>query len=100
MRKMQRAGAVLVLLTLTATLLSCSRKPTGTYVNTKDSKVTLELKSDGSFTVSQKTMNRSVNGTYKIEGTVITFTLQGHDATGKLQDGVLTDPDGDTWKKL
>jgi len=101
MRTMQRAGAVLVLLTLAATLLSCSRGPAGTYTNSKDSGVTLELKNDGNFAILEKGTS-AATGTYKVQGTVITFVLAGNSnktGTGKLEGDVLTDPDGTTWNK-
>lgn len=100
MRTMQKAGAVLITFTLAITLLSCRKQQTGTYVNNKNSNITMALKDDGSFTVTEKERNRTVSGTYKIDGTVITFSLEGKTATGKIEAGVLTDPDGDTWKKL
>ena len=91
-------AAVLVVITLAITLVSC-RKQTTTYVNNKDPKVTMSLKGDGSFTVTETQKNRSFSGTYKIDGTVITFSMEGKTASGKIEGDVLTDPDGDTWKK-
>lgn len=102
MRKLQRAGAVLIVLTLSFTLLSCSKGVAGTYVNSKDSKSTIQLKSDGSFALYESgNTTAAASGTYKMQGTVITFTLAGMSktGTGKIENGVLTDPDGVTWKK-
>lgn len=100
MRKMQRAGAVLIVFAMAVTLLSC-KSYKGTYVNTKDSTVSLELKGDGSFAVYEKGKTAAATGTYKVEGTVITFTLpgMGKSGTGKIEGDTLTDPDGVTWKK-
>lgn len=102
MRKLQRAGAVLIVLTLSVTLLSCSKGVAGTYVNSKDSKSTIQLKNDGSFALYESgNATAAASGTYKMQGTVITFTLASMNktGTGKIENGVLTDPDGVTWKK-
>ena len=103
MRTTQRAGAVLMVFTLAVTLLSCSKGVTGTYLNTKDSKTTLELKSNGGFAVYEKSGSPAVaTGTYKVQGTVITFSLGGDNnksGSGKIEGDILTDPDGVTWKK-
>lgn len=102
MKKLQRAGGVLMLLTLSLSLLSCSKGVAGTYVNSKDSKATIQLKNDGSFALYESgNTAAAAGGTYKVEGTVITFTLAGMNktGTGKIENGVLTDPDGVTWKK-
>lgn len=102
MRKLQRAGAVVILLTLSFSLLSCSKGVTGTYVNSKDSKTTIQLKSDGTFALYESgNTTAAATGTYKVEGTVITLTLAGMNktGTGKIENDVLTDPDGVTWKK-
>ena len=102
MKKLQRAGAVLILLTMSFSLLSCSKGVAGTYVNSKESKQTIQLKSDGSFALYETgNTTAAATGTYKVEGTVITFTINGMSktGTGKIENGVLTDPDGVTWNK-
>ncbi|HEY6251833.1 MAG TPA: hypothetical protein VI685_17890 [Candidatus Angelobacter sp.] len=102
MKKMQRAGAVLIVLTLAVTLLSCSKSVAGTYVSNKDAQMSLELKGNGSFAVYQKNKTTALaTGTYKVDGTVITLVITGENkpGTGKLEGDLLTDPDGNTWKK-
>jgi len=102
MKKLQRAGAVLVVFTMAVTLLSCSKSPVGTYVSNKDARVSLELKRDGTFAGMVKGRPTPVaTGTYKIEGTVITLATEGggRPETGKIEGDIITDPGGDTWTR-
>ena len=102
MRKLQRAGAVLVVFTMVVTMLSCSRSPAGVYVSGKDSRVSLELKSDGTFAGMIKGRPTPMaTGTYKVDGTVITLTTDGSSKpeTGKIEGDIITDPDGGTWTR-
>ena len=90
-----------MVLAMAVALLSCN-KTTGTYVNSKEPDTRMELKGDGTFAIYEKgKTTATIGGTYKVDGTVITFTLPGlgRSAAGKLESGVLTDPDSVTWKK-
>lgn len=102
MRKLQSAGAVVVVFTVAITLLSCSKSPVGTYISSKDSRVILELKTDGTFAGMLRGQTTPLaTGTYKVEGNVITLTTSGANKpeTGKIDGDIITDPVGDTWTR-
>ena len=89
-----------MLLVLMIGLLSCSKGAAGVYVNSKEAK--MELKSDGSFSIYEKGVNKALaTGTYTVKGNDITFALTGlgRTGTGKIDGNSITDPDGETWKK-
>src|SRR5207237_328734 len=69
----------------------------GKYVHEKTRSHYLELKSDGNYSLFQG--SSVVRGQYKVNDTEITI-LDGESATPlKIEDGIITDPEGDRWMR-
>jgi len=80
-------------------LISCSKTGvSGKYVNEKNPKDYLELKSDGTFFSQEGPMG--IAGKYEVEGDQITLkTDMGFASRGKIQGKTIIDKDGDRWTK-
>ena len=67
----------------------------GKYIHKKTRSHYLELRSDGTYFLFEG--SASISGTYEINDTDL--TLFGPDSTSqaKIQDGVITDAEGDKW---
>jgi hypothetical protein len=95
---MMRSMAQLLALALTLSLFGCSKGVTGIYVNDKNKRDYLELRSDSTFFLREHGMG--VSGKYRIDGEVITLTLDaGPSVQGKLHGAVITDDEGQTWAR-
>ena len=85
-------------MTLALTLIACSHGVGGTYVHDKNNKDYLELRSDATFFLRENGMG--VSGKYRVDGNVITMTIDGGPSTqGKIQGNTLIDDDGESWVK-
>jgi len=85
-------------------LPGCGRSVSGRYVNAKNSREYMELKTDGTFYIEQinaLTGRRfALSGKYRVEGDVITWTLEGGlAARGKIERNTIIDDEGKRWVK-
>jgi hypothetical protein len=91
-----KKGALVFLALLMAFLITCSKGVAGKYVNQKNKKEYLELRGDGTFFVRES--GTGMSGHYRVDGGVITLTLEGGMAAqGKIQGNTITDEDGKIW---
>lgn len=67
----------------------------GKYIHEANGSHYLELKPDGSCFLFEG--SSSISGTYEIDGSLITITNAGSYTKGMIQDGVITDAEGDRW---
>ena len=79
-------------------LFGCSKGVSGVYVHDKHKSDYVELRSDSTFFL--RASGRGVSGKYRVDGEIITLTMDNGPAVqGKIHGGVLTDPEGETWTK-
>ena len=89
---------LIVILLVVCLLVGCSKTVAGKYVNEKNPKDYLELKSDGTFFVQEGSMGMA--GKYEIEGNQITLKTDiGLATRGKIEGKTIIDKDGDRWTK-
>ncbi|HET9838185.1 MAG TPA: hypothetical protein VFR84_08115 [Candidatus Angelobacter sp.] len=94
-----RSIAPVLALTLFLSLMGCSKGVTGIYVHDKNKQEYLELKSDSAFVVHGMG-GQSLSGKYKVEGEVVTLTLdRGPAVKARINGSVFTDPAGESWIK-
>jgi hypothetical protein len=67
----------------------------GKYVHRKNRSHFLELKPDGNYLLFQGPS--SVTGRYEVNGDEITLSIDDSTSRAKIQNGVITDADGDRW---
>jgi hypothetical protein len=67
----------------------------GKYVHRKNRSHFLELKPDGNYLLFQG--SASVTGRYEVNGDEITISIADSTSRAKIQNGVITDADGDRW---
>ena len=67
----------------------------GKYVHKKNRSHFLELKPDGNYLLFQG--SASVTGRYEVNGDEITISIADSTSRAKIQNGVITDADGDRW---
>ena len=67
----------------------------GKYVHEKTRSHYLDLKPDGNYSLFQG--SSFVRGKYKVKDTDITIFDAGAATTSKIQDGIITDAEGDRW---
>ena len=67
----------------------------GKYVHKKNRSHFLELKPDGNYLLFQG--SASVTGRYEVNGDEITISIADSSSRAKIQNGVITDADGDRW---
>jgi len=91
------ARVALLMLVFAIPTAACSSDTSidGTYANDVEGTITLD---GGTWTVTQG--DSSSSGTYTVEGTTITFLIDGQPAgAGKIDGDTLTDPDGKIFTK-
>ncbi|TLM65281.1 MAG: hypothetical protein FDZ69_10560 [Deltaproteobacteria bacterium] len=95
MKRFRRAAFWLFL----ALLPACGgNNAEGIYYNVDNPAEYIELKNDGRFYLKAGTLDLS--GNYAVEGrTIILNPKTRVAATGRLEDGVITDKDGTRWEK-
>src|SRR5262249_25488415 len=67
----------------------------GKYIHEKSGSHYLELKPDGNYFLFEG--SAGVIGTYEVNGSEITLFSDGSTSQARIQDGVITDADGDKW---
>jgi hypothetical protein len=67
----------------------------GKYVHKKHRSHFLELKPDGNYLLFQG--SASVTGRYEVNGDEIIISIDDSTSRAKIQNGVITDAEGDTW---
>jgi hypothetical protein len=67
----------------------------GRYIHKKKRSNYIELKPDGNYFLFEG--SAGVTGTYAVEGTEIAILGADSTSRGKIQDGVITDSEGDKW---
>lgn len=67
----------------------------GKYIHETNGTHYLELKPDGTCLLFEG--SSGISGTYDIDGSLITISNAGSYTKGMLQDGVITDAEGDRW---
>jgi hypothetical protein len=99
MRILKREGSVILACILIVAMVACSKNIAGTYVQQRDRKEYLELRADG--TIFLRAGGVGVSGHYRVDGEVVTLTLDGSGRAiqVKLQGGTLVDDGGQLWVK-
>ncbi|HEV3038657.1 MAG TPA: hypothetical protein VHA33_12855 [Candidatus Angelobacter sp.] len=99
MRILKREGSVILACILIVAMVACSKNIAGTYVQQRDRKEYLELRGDGTFFLRERGVG--VSGHYRVDGEVVTLTLDGSGRAiqVKLQGGTLVDDGGQLWVK-
>ncbi len=67
----------------------------GKYIHEKTRSHYLELKADGSYFLFQG--SSGITGTYEVTGDEIAIGVGEATSRAKIQDGIITDSDGDKW---
>ena len=67
----------------------------GRYIRKKSRSHYIELKADGTYFLFEGAA--VLSGTYEVEGTEIIIGSAGSSSRGRIQDGVITDSEGDKW---
>jgi len=94
----KRLGLIVVF-SLLFSLFGCSKGVSGFYIHEKNKQEYLELRSDSVFVVHGME-GQSLSGKYKVEGEVVTLTLdRGTVVKAKINGSVFTDPAGESWIK-
>ncbi len=96
MKATKRLSSAMLVMTLAVSLAACSHSIVGVYVHDKNDKEYLELRSDATFFLREHGMGLS--GKYRVDGEVITLTMDGGMSTqGKIHGQTLVDEDGESW---
>jgi hypothetical protein len=86
-------------LLLITTLAACGSDAGGASgVYTHPSEGSITLNDDGTFLITQGGVD-GATGTYEVDGTTITFTIEDQSFSGPLEGDTLTDPDGNEFVK-
>jgi hypothetical protein len=67
----------------------------GKYIHQKNSSHYLELKRNGTYFLFEGSVG--VTGTYEVNGTELTISGGESSSSARIQDGVITDAEGDRW---
>ena len=68
---------------------------TGRYTHKKSASHFIELKPDGSYILFDG--STTITGTYEVNGSDIAISTGESVSRGKIQDGVITDDEGEKW---
>lgn len=93
---MKRLILFILTLILLITLFGCAKTVSGTFVNEKNSKQYLELKSDGTLYLEE---SGGHTGKYTVDGNTITLDFGGPAARGTINGDTITDDEGKKWIK-
>ncbi|GAB6172977.1 hypothetical protein JCM15765_24550 [Paradesulfitobacterium aromaticivorans] len=91
---MKRLLWLTLVLIMLNTLTGCAKTVSGTYVDVKNNKSYLELKSDGTWYL-QDDYGHGYTGKYTIDGNTITIDNGGRAARFTINGDTITDSEGD-----